>query len=325
MRQEEFEAQYKKQWEAFAELVSKMSTRSGQQELSQQQLEDFPAQYRNLCHTLAIAKERQYSPYLIDHLDTLVLQGHQLFYKKYQRLGHRIIEFIAHGFPREIQLNKTLFWLSHLIFYGPALLLFILTLLNPDLIYSVIPHSQVSDFESMYNPEQTVIGRERQSDSDFYMFGHYIRNNISIGFQTFATGILFALGTLFYLMFNGIFFGVVTGHIVNIKYQSTFFPFVIGHGSVELTAIVIAGMAGLKLGWSLIAPGNVTRVDSLKLAARRAILLMYGATLFLLAAAFIEAFWSSSTNMSSTVKYTVGGILWLFVYSYLLWPRSRLQ
>ncbi|NVJ49220.1 MAG: stage II sporulation protein M [Gammaproteobacteria bacterium] len=322
MRQQEFEDKYRGQWQAFHALLDKMSG-SHKTQLSHKELSLFPTQYRNICHSLAIAKERQYSPYLVDHLDTLVLRGHQLFYNKRQRIGRRIFEYIAHGFAREIQNNRGLFLLSHAIFYGPALIIFALTLLNPDLIYSLLPHDQVASFESMYNPEQTVLGRERESDTDFYMFGHYIRNNIGIGFQTFATGILFTLGTLFFLIFNGIFFGVIAAHIINIKYQSTFFSFVIGHGSVELTAIVIAGMAGIKLGWALIAPGNFSRLDALKLSAQKAVQLMYGVFFFLLLAAFIEAFWSSSTTISNTVKYIVGASLWTLVYSYLLWPRSK--
>jgi uncharacterized membrane protein SpoIIM required for sporulation len=236
-----------------------------------------------------------------------------------------VVQFIAYDFPRQIQRQKALFGLVSLIFYGPAIVMFLLTLASPELVYSMLSPMQVATFEQMYDPTAAVIGRERSSDSDIYMFGHYIKNNIGIGFRTFASGILGTLGSLFFLIFNGLFFGVVAGHIVNVKYQSTFFPFVIGHGAFELTAIVICGMAGIKLGWALIAPGNISRLDALKLAAEKAILLVYGATLFLLIAAFIEAFWSSSTMLTNTTKYGVGCGLWLLVYGYLLWPRKEVD
>ncbi len=323
MRQEEFEQQYRPIWQAFEENMRKFEIRAQRKELSEDDVKQIPSHYRTLCHALAIAKERQYSPYLIEHLDNLVLRGHQVIYSRRSQLRHKIIHFIAHGFPRQIQQQQSLFWLTSLIFYGPALVMFTLTVINPELIYSMVPPDQVNMFEAMYDPEARVLGRERASDTDFMMFGHYIQNNIGIGFRTFATGILFTLGSLFFLIFNGLFFGTVSAHIVNIKYNSTFFPFVIGHGSFELTAIVICGMAGIKLGWSLIAPGNLSRLDALKLATGKAILLMYGATLFLLIAAFVEAFWSSSTNLTNATKYTVGGILWLLVYGYMLWPRRE--
>ena len=66
----------------------------------------------------------------------------------------------------------------------------------------------------------------------------------------------------------------------------------------------------------------MTRLDALKLATKDAIKLMYGATLFLLIAAFIEAFWSSGTYFSRDIKYIVGIFLWLFVLTYLLYPRK---
>ena len=92
----------------------------------------------------------------------------------------------------------------------------------------------------------------------------------------------------------------------------------IGHGSFELTALVLAGAAGLMLGHALVAPGVRTRAVALREAGRRAISIVFGATLMLLIAAFIEAFWSSSTLVSPTVKYWVGGALWVLVFSYFI-------
>jgi uncharacterized membrane protein SpoIIM required for sporulation len=323
MRQEEFEQQYRPLWQQFAVTLDRYQKKTERKLLSKQAIQQLPVQYRYLCHALAIAKQRQYSPLLIEHLDHLVLRGYQALYSRTSKLWLTVVQFIAHGFPLAIQKQKKLFWLTSLLFYGPAIVMFLLTLISPELIYSLLPSDQVSMFEQMYDPEARVLGRGRESDTDFMMFGRYIQNNIGIGFRTFASGIAGTLGTLFFLVLNGLFFGTVAAHIVNIQYHSTFFPFVIGHGSFELTAIVICGMAGIKLGWSLIAPGNLTRFDSLKLATREAILLVYGATLFLLIAAFIEAFWSSSTLLTNTTKYAVGATLWLLVYGYLLWPRKE--
>lgn len=100
-------------------------------------------------------------------------------------------------------------------------------------------------------------------------------------------------------------------------YTDTFWPFVIGHGAFELTAIVLAGAAGLKLGAALIAPGPVTRATALRQAAAVSVKLIGGVIVFLVLAAFIEAYWSSSTSIASSVKYTVGAALWLLVLFYL--------
>jgi uncharacterized membrane protein SpoIIM required for sporulation len=190
--------------------------------------------------------------------------------------------------------------------------------LQEDLIYSTLSQEQVAGMESAYDPANEHLGRtqERSSDTDFQMFGFYIMNNISIGFRTFALGILAGVGTLFILIFNGIVIGGVAGHLTQQGFLETFWPFVCGHGAFELTAIVICGGAGLLLGRSVVAPGPQGRLESLKAAALEALQLVMGAALMLVVAAFIEAFWSSS-SFAPNVKYSVAALLWLSVILYL--------
>src|SRR5690606_2187301 len=114
-------------------------------------------------------------------------------------------------------------------------------------------------------------------------------------------------------------------YLTELGHVETFWPFVIGHGAFELTAIAIAGGAGLKLGYGLLAPGRLTRKQSLIQSARAAMPLVYGIFFFLIIAAFIEAFWSSSSVLPISVKLTVGGVFWLLVIVYLSlgWRRGH--
>ena len=99
------------------------------------------------------------------------------------------------------------------------------------------------------------------------MFGHYILNNISIALRTFASGLLAGLGTLLVLLFNGVIIGSVAGHLQHIGHGDPFWRFVAGHGAFELTAIVIAGGAGLQLGMKLLAPAAAAWMPWSKAAA----------------------------------------------------------
>jgi len=196
----------------------------------------------------------------------------------------------------------------------------------PDLVYSVLPADQVAQMEQMYDPDASRLGRfaERGAGDDWLMFGYYVMNNIGIAFQTFASGLLFGLGTLFFLLFNGLTIGAVAGHLTGIGYHQPFWSFVIGHGAFELTAITFAGAAGLQLGAALLAPGCRTRAQALRLAAKHGIQLVCGATAFLLIAAFVEAYWSSMTLTTPTIKYIVGAALWLLVGTYFMFAgRGR--
>jgi uncharacterized membrane protein SpoIIM required for sporulation len=204
------------------------------------------------------------------------------------------------------------------MFLGSLAGIGLLVYLYPELVYSLLGVDEVSQIRSMYDPAAGHLGRsvERAASEDWVMFGYYIMHNIGIAFQTFASGLLFGLGTLFFLLFNGLYIGAVAGHLTRIDYTEPFWSFVIGHGAFELTAITFAGAAGLKLGWALLAPGRRPRGEALRLAARSSVQLVAGAMLLLLVAAFVEAYWSSMTYVSAQVKYLVGTGLWLLVALY---------
>jgi uncharacterized membrane protein SpoIIM required for sporulation len=179
--------------------------------------------------------------------------------------------------------------------------------------------------EAMYDPQNKAVGRDasRASETDFQMFGFYIMNNISIGFRTFASGLLLGIGTLVILFYNGVTIGAVAGHLTQMGFGETFWPFVSGHSAFELTAIVICGCAGLVLASAIFSPGLMTRSEALVRAGRESIVLVLGAAMMLLIAAFIEAFWSSSVSIAPSVKYTVAALLWMLVIGFLTFSGRR--
>ncbi len=322
MNQNQFEQTHYEQWEEYRLLLEHLENDPQKPPPSTDiSSEEFPARYRKICDHYGLAQSRHYSPALVDKLHKLVLRGHRQLYKRQSGLVWGAINFIIKDFPTTLRQYSLFFWTAFLLFYGPAVALGIATYNNPTLVYSFVSESQVIEMESMYNPENTKIGRgnDRDAETDLSMFGFYIFNNISIGFRTFASGILFGVGSIFLLVFNGLMIGGVAGYLSHPPFDITFWQFVLGHGAFELTAIVISGAAGLLLGYSLIRPGNYCRTDSLRLVAPTALRLVMGAALMLLIAAFIAAFWSSS-SFSPTVKYVVAGVNWLLVISYLVIP-----
>lgn len=325
MRQEEFEERYSEQWKNFEAQINLVEAIKLNKSKGENKLTDFAENYRHLCYCLALARERHYSPLLIDRLEALAFRGHQSFYQKRLGIFQSVVHFILHGFPASVKENAKFFWVASSFFYFPLIIIFLLTLVFPDLIYMIVDPYTVTKMESMYDPTAERIGVERSSDGDFLMFGHYIKNNIGIAFQTFAGGILLTLGSQFFLLVNGFLIGAIAGHIYNVGYSETFFSFVIGHGAFELTGIVISGAAGLMLGWAVLSPGIYTRKQALVNAGRSAAQLVYGAIFLLLIAAFVEAYWSSTQMVTANTKYWVGSVFWLTVICYFTFlgrPKS---
>jgi uncharacterized membrane protein SpoIIM required for sporulation len=126
------------------------------------------------------------------------------------------------------------------------------------------------------------------------MVGYYIQNNIGIALQCFAFGLIFGVGGLFATAYNAILIGAVLGYMINTRNAPHFIEFITAHGPFELTAIVLAAAAGMRLGFSLINTGGLSRVAALEQAAPKAMPAAGAAMVLLFFAALIEGFVSPS-------------------------------
>ncbi len=326
MKQEQFVARHQAEWEAFEDWLETrgagrpaVASRTPAGALQDQEM---PARYRRLCQQLALARRRGYSPLVTGRLQPLVQRGHSLLYRTRAPRWHRAAEFLLAGFPRLVRGEAPFMWAAAILFVVPLVALFVLLQFHPDLIHAVMDPAQLAQLERMYDPadERHKLGRD--SGSDWKMFGFYIMNNIGIGLRTFASGLLFGVGAIFVLIFNGVVIGSTFGHLHHIGHGDPLWRFVAGHAPFELTAIVIAGGAGLRLGFSLIAPGRMRRADALVEAGAKGAKLCLGVAVMLLIAAFIEAFWSSNGQVPGWIKFGVSGVLWVLVLAWL-WRGGR--
>jgi uncharacterized membrane protein SpoIIM required for sporulation len=275
----------------------------------------MPARYRRLCQSLALAADRQYSPALVDRLNELALRGHHALYQNRRRQAQRVLEFLLAEFPALVRSEWRLVTAAAALFFGPLLGLLAILQVYPEFVHYLLAPEQIANVHEMYDPASKRLGM-READTNVAMFGFYIWNNVRIGFQTFAGGLAFGVGSIWFLAANGVVIGAVAGYLTEIGYTRTFWSFVAGHSSFELLAIVLSGAAGLRLGLALIAPGNASRKAALVAAAKPAVRVMYGAASMFFIAAFIEAFWSPHTAIAFGVKIAAGVAAWVLLLSY---------
>jgi len=308
MKQQIFEQQYRAVWQQIEASLEKPAQGDNSKILAEH--------YMLLCQHLALAKERLYDAALVERLNNLVLGVYRELYRYRAETRLNLYAFFKRDFPLAIYRHRYFILVSFLVMVLPGLIAGTWTYIDEDAIYSMLDGSEVRGVERMYDPEARKLGREREAETDIFMFGFYIKNNISVAFRCFAGGMVIGIGTLLVLFFNGMFMGSIAGHLTRLDYVDTFYPFVIGHGSFELTAIVFSGAAGLRLGYAILHPGQSSRLDSLRKAGRDVVPMLYGIVLMLIIAAFLEAFWSSSTSLTIEVKYSVGAVLWALVLLY---------
>lgn len=330
MRQTDFERRGEARWRRFEALLRRADQARGDGLLRRglpREAADLPREYRAICRDLSLAIDRRYSPRLLDRLNELALGGHRVLYARRAELGRRALAFFAYGFPRRVRALVGFVVLATALFVVPAVALFATVTERPDLVYSVFSFDQVAGFEAMYDPAAEHLGTDRESSGDWAMFGLYVWNNVGVAFRCFALGLFLGVGSAIALVFNGLILGALAAHMLHLGFAHTFFPFVIGHGAFELTAIVLSGAAGLRLGHAIWAPGARTRLEALRIAVAEAMDVVYGVVPMLVVAAVLEAFWSSKASLPVGLKLGVGGALWAIVLAYLVgagrWRADR--
>ncbi len=275
--------------------------------------------YRGVCEHLALAQSRAYPVHLTHRLESLTQRAHRLIYRRNAWGMKGLARLALIEFPQSVRAHGGHLLFATLLFVVPALAMAVAVWFDPGFILHLVDAAQVQQFDAMYGDSADAIGRRRDADSDWQMFGFYIMHNIGLGFQCFAGGIFAGVGTAFFLVFNGLFLGALSSYLISNGHAENFVSFVITHGAFELTAIVLAGAAGLRLGHAWLAPGQLTRLEAVKLGAREAIVVIYGVIGMLLVAAAVEAFWSSARWVAPQVKYAVGTVCWILVLAYLRW------
>jgi uncharacterized membrane protein SpoIIM required for sporulation len=313
--QDQFVAARQAEWQ---ELDALLGQQPALHRLPPASISRMGALYRSLCADLMRARSAGYETELRVHLDSLAARAHNMLY------GARPVElralwgFFVRSFPRTLREHGRFFAVATGLFVIPLALSLWATLVHPDFAHAVLPTAQLEASAQMYAEE--LAGRA--SGENAAMAGFYVHNNVGIAFRCFATGVLFGLGSVFFLVYNGLAIGTTLGWVIGQGHGDNILTFVCGHAPFELTAICIAGGAGLQMGYALVRTAGRTRLGSLRAQAPAVGTLVGGAAAMLLVAAAIEAFWSPSA-VTAPVKWAVAAVLSLLVAAYLALAGRR--
>jgi uncharacterized membrane protein SpoIIM required for sporulation len=161
------------------------------------------------------------------------------------------------------------------------------------------------------------------------MFFTIALNNIKVSFMVFIGGLLASLGTIWFLFNNGMMLGAFQTFFFmkNLGWQSVLVVWI--HGTLEISAIIIAGGAGFILGNSILFPKTYRRIDSVKRGARDGMKLMIGLVPVFIAAAFLEGFITRYSTMPKPLSISILALSFLFITWYFVaWPiilQKRVQ
>lgn len=312
-------SQGEQKWAEYSALLDSVEGRG------QTDIERLPGLFRGVCQDLALAQYRMQGMNSVEALNQLVIRGYKHLYRQRGAGASGIVAFLTATFPNRVRREWRLFWFCSLIFWLPFFGMAAAVQFDLAWAQAILGDAGMLGLEEMYGGDTTrqVEHLRREHGSNFMMFGFYVKNNVGIDFRIFGGGILAGVGTMFFLIFNGLAIGASAGYVQMAGNPTSFWSFVAGHSSFELLGMVVAGMAGMRLGLGILKPGRLRRGKALALAAKEALPLLYGAAVMTLLAAFVEGFWSAQP-VPVNLKYAVGGFFWIAWTGYfLLMGRGR--
>lgn len=271
-------------WYRLEDLTSR-ARRRGTRNLTPAEVDELVSLYQRVSSHLSHARAAYRDPALTLKLTTLLSQAGGVIYRGRSRPGTAIKDFFAWRFPAAVYQS------GRFVAASAALLLV------PALVVGSWLAASGQALDVAFDEEFREVTLEDEFE-DYYSndsaanFGTAVTvNNIQVGLTAFIGGILVGLPTVFVLAFNGANIGGMAAAMDSIGQLDKFFGLVTPHGLLELTAIVISGAAGLRMGWSIIAPGeDRQRGEAFGVEARRAFVVLLGVTLAFIVAGFIEGF-----------------------------------
>jgi len=299
----------KRHWDRLESLVES-SRGGGLSSFSHRELQELGLLYRQAASDLSVVREDPTSRRLADYLNQLLGRAHNLVYMSRRARPRGIVRFYRETWPRAFRATLPLTLAATAIFVLMAAAGFLTCLSDPGFQRFILGDEMIETIERREMWTHSVLAMKPVASSAI------LTNNIAVSLMTVATGITAGLGTLYFLIFNGLLLGVVSAACWQAGMSLDFWSFVVPHGVLELPAIFIAGGAGLAIARGLLFPGLLPRRDALALGGRLAARLTFGILPMLFVAGGIEGFVSPRT-LPHAAKLLFGAALFSLLLLYL--------
>ncbi|MFY9718079.1 MAG: stage II sporulation protein M [Candidatus Cybelea sp.] len=287
MTQTAFVSRRSHTWERLDALLTRIERR-GVRALSPDEIAELGRLYRATTSDLAYAQGRGFDRALLEYLNRSVARAHAHVYARAPESGlRRIVDFYAQSFPQEFRRSLAFVAICTAITVAATVVAYVVVRSHPAEAYALLPNAFV--------PE-TI--RKSLHDSNFAvdptfapaMSAMIIANNVKIAIIAFAGCVTLGVLTVYIIAFNGLMLGGMAALFTNAGFGADFWATIAPHGVIELTAIQIAGAAGLLIAAGVLYPGRLRRRDALVANARRAGTLILGVASMLIVAGTIEGF-----------------------------------
>lgn len=279
--------------------------------------DEVAKRFTNLVDDLSYAKTFYPFSNTVRYINSFAAGIYLSIYKNKKEKSSRFITFWKEELPLVMYRYRYMLLFSFLFFLSFVLIGIFSAANDQTFIRAILGNEYVNMTErNIANGDPFGVYKDAEP---FSMFIRIAFNNVLVSFMCFTTGLVFSVGTIYELFTNGLMVGAFECMFFqhHLGIQSIMVIFI--HGTLELSAIVIAGCAGMALGNSLLFPGTYTRLQSLMRAAKDGVKIITGLVPVFITAALFEGFVTRHTGMPVVLSIfilitSLSFILWYFVW-----------
>ena len=276
-------------------------------------MQELALLYRQVAADLSVLRQDSTAGSYVLHVNQLLARAHHIIYSSRKTNLLTLFRFLRDEYPASFQKQIGFVLASLAISVAWGLLGAAITSARPEFMRHFVGPEMIATMERHEMWTKSVVSVAPMASSAI------MTNNLSVSFVTFAGGIVFGLGTFWFLFTNSIMLGVIGAACHQYGMSVALWSFVAPHGSLELPSIIIAGGAGFRLGHSMLFPGALRWKDSVARGGIEATRLISGIVPMLVVDGCLEGFFSPS-QAPVWLKFTVGGLLFSLLLMWLFRP-----
>ncbi len=278
--------------------------------------------YIDVTSDLAFAQTHYPESKITRYLNNLASALHNEIYRSQRYRWSRLLTFWTDEVPLTMWEARRELLMSFVVFLVSALVGMSSQLLDSEFCRIILGDSYVDmTLQNIANGEpMAVYSGNPESD----MFSMITLNNVKVSFVIFALGVFTSIGTGFMLFQNGVMLGSFQTFFAQhgLLWQSALAVWL--HGTLEISAVIVAGAAGIAMGNGWLFPGTYPRLVSFRRGARRGLRIVVGAVPLFVVAGFVEGFITRHTEWPDLLRLTIIlSSLVFVVYYYIILPKKK--
>ena len=312
-------------WERLEKLLAQVEQRSPQS-LSDEDMLAIPALYRATLSSLSVARATSLDSALVDYLEALSARAYFFVYGARTTLAERILDFFLVTWPATVRAMWRETLAAAFVTAVGLAAAFYLVRSDPSFFFAFVPESLSSGRDPTATAEQlraTLYGSETERNAPLSVFATFLfTHNAQISLFAFALGIAFCLPSILLIAYNGCSLGAMFAVFDAHGLAFSFGGWVLVHGVTELFAIMLAGAAGIRIGWAVAFPGSQSRLQAAERAGREGGIAMLGVVVMLFVAGLLEGF-ARQLVVQDWARYAIAAASAAIWFSYFYIPRGR--